>query len=59
MLLPAVTVDLSRRIEQADLDYSTCRLSGIQQATGNPLQIEIKQFGHATGFLIRVWPDFW
>jgi GNAT superfamily N-acetyltransferase len=59
MLLPAMTTELARRIEQNDLDYSMSRLAGMQRVAGNPLQIEIKQFGPATAFLIRAWPDFW
>ncbi len=41
------------------MDYSFSRLDGMRQATGNPLQIEIKQFGKAVAFAIQAWPDFW
>ena len=59
MLLPAMTRDLAQRIEQNDIDYSLSRLEGMQQAAGNPLQIEIKRYGNVNAFLIKGWPEFW
>lgn len=59
MLLPAMTRQLAQRIEQNDIDYSLSRLEGMQQAKGNPLQIEIKRYGNVNAFLIKRWPDFW
>lgn len=59
MLLPAMTSELARRIEQNDIDYSTSRLDGMRRAEGNPLKIEIRQYGNATAFLIQAWPNFW
>jgi GNAT superfamily N-acetyltransferase len=59
MLLPAMTTELAQRIEQNDGDYTLSRLAGMQRAEGNPLGIEIQQFGPATAFLVRAWPDFW
>lgn len=56
---PIITKELARRIEQVDIDYTLSRLGGMQAATGNPLAIEIKEFGQATAFLIAAWPDFW
>jgi hypothetical protein len=58
MLLPAMTRQLAQRIEQNDIDYSLSRLEGMQQAKGNPLQIEIKRYGNVNAFLIEAWPDF-
>ena len=59
MLLPAMTRDLAQRIEQNDIDYSLSRLEGMQQAKGNPLQIEIKRYGNVNAFLIKGLPNFW
>jgi len=59
MLLPAMTRDLAQRIEQNDIDYSLSRLEGMQQAAGNPLEIEIKRYGNVNALLIRHWPNFW
>jgi GNAT superfamily N-acetyltransferase len=59
MLLPAMTRQLAQRIEQNDIDYSLSRLEGMQQAQGNPLQIEIKRYGNLNAFMIVNWPNFW
>jgi GNAT superfamily N-acetyltransferase len=59
MLLPAMTRQLAQRIEQNDIDYSLSRLEGMQQAPGNPLQIEIKRYGNLNAFMIVKWPNFW
>src|SRR5512134_3337708 len=59
MLLPAMTKQLARRIEQNDIDYSLSRLEGMQQAEGNPLGIEINRYGNVNAFLIKHWPNFW
>lgn len=59
MLLPPMTRQLAQRIEQNDIDYSLSRLEGMQQAKGNPLQIEIKRYGNLNAFLIKGWPEFW
>ena len=59
MLLPAMTRQLAQRIEQNDIDYSISRLEGMQQAKGNPLQIEINRYGNVHAFLIEAWPEFW
>jgi GNAT superfamily N-acetyltransferase len=59
MLLPMMTARLAQRIEQNDIDYSLSRLEGMQQADGNPLQVEIKRYGNVNAFLIEKWPDFW
>jgi hypothetical protein len=54
-----MTRQLAQRIEQNDIDYSLSRLEGMQQAEGNPLQIEIRRYGNVNAFLIKAWPDFW
>ena len=59
MLLPAMTRQLAQRIEQNDIDYTLSRLEGMQQAQGNPLQIEIKRYGNLNAFMIVNWPNFW
>ena len=59
MLPPAMSLQLAQRIEQNDIDYSLSRLEGMQQAEGNPLQIEIKRYGNLNAFIIVHWPHFW
>lgn len=59
MLLPPITPELARRIEQNDVDYSTCRLEGMRRAPGNPLGIDICRFGPAIAYRIEAWPNFW
>jgi hypothetical protein len=59
MLLPAMTMQLARRIEQNDMDYSLSRLDGMRLAAGSPLDIEIGRYGSTIAFSIRTWPDFW
>jgi GNAT superfamily N-acetyltransferase len=59
MLLPAMTRHLAQWIEQNDIDYSLSRLEGMQQAQGNPLQIEINRYGNVNAFLVEGWPNFW
>lgn len=59
MLPPMMTPQLAQRIEQNDIDYSLSRLEGMQQAPGNPLQVEIKRYGNVNAFLIEKWPNFW
>jgi hypothetical protein len=59
MLLPPMTRQLAQRIEQSDIDYSLSRLEGMQQAPGNPLQIEIRRYGNVNAFLIKAWLNFW
>jgi hypothetical protein len=54
-----MTPQLAQRIEQNDNDYSLSRLEGMQQAQGNPLQVEIKRYGNVKAFLIEKWPNFW
>lgn len=57
--LPIMMKELAARIEQVDIDYTLSRLGGMQAVKNNPLGIEIEQFGDATAFSIRGWPDFW
>jgi hypothetical protein len=45
---PVMTQALARQIEQVDIDYTTSRLSGMQRNEGNPVGIEIREFGGAT-----------
>jgi len=54
-----MTPQLAQRIEQNDIDYSLSRLEGMQQAQGNPLQVEIKRYGNVNAFLVEKWPNFW
>lgn len=59
MSSPLLTKELARQIEQLDIEYTRSRMAGMQKAPGNPLGIEIQQFGNATAFLIQAWPNFW
>ena len=56
---PVMTLELARQIEQMDIDYSISRLGGMQAAPGNPLGIQVKNYGNTVVFLIKAWPDFW
>jgi len=56
---PVMTLELARQIEQMDIDYSISRLGGMQVAPGNPLGIQIKNYGNTFAFLIKAWPNFW
>jgi GNAT superfamily N-acetyltransferase len=58
-LVPLLTPELTVRIEQSDIDYSRSRLEGMRHTPGNPLGIELRQYGMASAFLIKAWPDFW
>jgi GNAT superfamily N-acetyltransferase len=53
MKTPVLTHDLAGRIEQALASASLARLAGIQHLEGNPLGIEVRQFGHVIARLVR------
>ncbi|WP_153462795.1 GNAT family N-acetyltransferase [Sediminibacillus terrae] len=45
-----MTEELADRIEQAEISCLHSRLSAIKRIEGNPMEIELKCFGHATCF---------
>ena len=48
--------ELAERIEQSEIDCLHSRLTAIQQIQGNPMGVEIQQFGHATAFSVKNIP---
>ncbi|CAH1190044.1 hypothetical protein PAECIP111893_00128 [Paenibacillus plantiphilus] len=56
MKLPVIHDDLGKRIEQAEIDYFTSRISSIRERNGNPEGVEIHQFGRTTAYYIRTMP---
>ncbi|MFS0864055.1 GNAT family N-acetyltransferase [Fredinandcohnia sp. 179-A 10B2 NHS] len=49
-------VDLAKIVEQAEIDCLSSRLSAIQEIAGNPMGVDIKQFGNATAFSVKNIP---
>ena len=46
-----MTKNLARRFQQADSDFTRCRMKRLQEKPGNPYGIEIRSFGRATAFM--------
>ena len=51
-----VNKELALRIEQAEVELLSSRLSAIQNLEGNPMGIELQTFGHATAFSAKNIP---
>lgn len=51
--LPILTDALAHRIEAALANAAAARLLGVQQVAGNPLGVEVRQFGGVTAYLVR------
>jgi len=47
---------LAKRLEQSEIDCLNARLTAIQQIDGNPMRVEIQQFGQATAFSVKNIP---
>ncbi|GGA12709.1 N-acetyltransferase [Paenibacillus marchantiophytorum] len=54
---PVVTLDLAKRIEQAEIHTLESRLTAIGAKAGNPQGVYIQKFGAATAFLVKGVPD--
>jgi GNAT superfamily N-acetyltransferase len=57
MPIPVMTAALATRLERAEAEFWTARLAPIRRVQGNPLGVEIQQFGEATAFIVRALPD--
>lgn len=55
-MVHVLTKELARRIEVSEIDGLKSRLSAIQLLPGNPMGIDIRQFGRATAFIARGIP---
>jgi hypothetical protein len=53
---PVVTKEFTRRLEQAEINALTSRLTAVMEQEGNPVGVEIRHFGHATAFTARNIP---
>lgn len=51
-----LTYELAKKIEQAEVAALTSRLTAIQDIDGNPMGVEIQQFGNATAFSVKNIP---
>src|SRR5690554_4447217 len=51
-----VTNELTNKLEKAEIDCLTSRLTAIQAREGNPMKIDIQQFGKTTAFSAKNIP---
>ncbi|GAB6445970.1 hypothetical protein bcgnr5383_34470 [Bacillus cereus] len=49
-----MTLDIATEIENAEIDMLSSRLEGLQAMSGNPMQVQIKNFGSATAFSSKI-----
>lgn len=56
MNLKVLNLELAERLENSEVDALTSRLTEIQKIEGNPMEVEIKKFGHATAFSAKNMP---
>jgi len=56
MDIPIITQELAERIEQNENDALLSRMLKIQGLPGNPLGVEIRQFGGSAAFIVRGAP---
>lgn len=54
---PVVTLDLARRLDEAETEVQTSWSEGLKNQEGNPLGISIRRFGDATAFVGRNTDD--
>src|SRR5688572_4097336 len=53
MQVPILSNALAHRIEAALANAAEARLLGVQQVAGNPLGVEVRQFGSVLAYLVR------
>ncbi|MFT4416410.1 GNAT family N-acetyltransferase [Fredinandcohnia humi] len=51
-----VTKQFAQRLEQSEIDTLFSRLKAIKAIDGNPMKVDIQQFGHATAFSAKNIP---
>jgi hypothetical protein len=56
MRLPVINEELTKRIQQSEMDYFTSRISSIGEQRGNPEGVEIRKLGNTTAFYIKTMP---
>jgi hypothetical protein len=56
MGLPVINEELTKRIQQSEIDYFTSRISSISERSGNPEGVEIRKFGNTSAFYIKTMP---
>ncbi|HDR4865516.1 TPA: GNAT family N-acetyltransferase [Bacillus cereus] len=49
-----MTLDIATEIENAEIDMLSSRLERLQTMSGNPMQVQMKNFGSATAFSSKV-----
>lgn len=49
-----MTLDIATEIENAEIDMLSSRLEGLQAMNGNPMQVQMKNFGSATAFSSKI-----
>ena len=55
-MVPVLTGELAQKIEVSEIDMLHSRLTAIQDIPGNPMGVEIMQFGRATAFSVKGIP---
>jgi hypothetical protein len=55
-MVPVLTKKLARRIEVSEIEMLYSRLTAIQNLPGNPMEVEVEQFGKATAFAVKGIP---
>ncbi|WP_083205158.1 GNAT family N-acetyltransferase [Bacillus sp. FJAT-27264] len=56
MGLPVVNKELAKRLQQAEINFFTSRITSIGERSGNPMGVEIQRFGTATAYYIQEMP---
>lgn len=59
MEIQILTQDLIARLVQADNAATLARLKGVQEIPGNPLGVEVRQFGSALATMMHRHPEHW
>jgi GNAT superfamily N-acetyltransferase len=60
MNIPILSEELAETMEQSEIDYMVDRMTAMQERPGNPMGIQIINFGGATAFYSKQmpWPQF-
>ncbi|GAB2548956.1 GNAT family N-acetyltransferase [Gracilibacillus alcaliphilus] len=56
MYIPSISIDLANRIERAEKNILSSRLDTLKQLTGNPLGIEVEEWGGVSLFSCKGIP---
>ncbi|WP_036746745.1 GNAT family N-acetyltransferase [Paenibacillus sp. UNC451MF] len=56
MKLPLLTEALAQRLQQAETDYFSSRISSIGERANNPEGVDISTFGNTTAYYIKTMP---